>query len=121
MTNEIVLNGKAIALMSVGINNQLNTKQQALLKLLHECLKKNKPLNWDLMVKFFVENVDSTGCDYNYDTKEYVYFDIMKSYKNYDDDWIYGTRTRIRQWFANNMGSMILKGSILALPVIEIN
>ena len=66
MKHEIVLNGQAIALMSVGINNQLTKRQKGLLKLLHECLKKNKPLNWDLMVKFFIKNVDSTHRSYDW-------------------------------------------------------
>ncbi len=120
MTNEIVLNGKAIALMSVGINNQLNTKQQALLKLLHECLKKNEPLNWDLMIDFYIKNVDNYHSHYVWNGfNDYTVTKILIDKNKINDT--YGLKPRIRNWFATNMGSMILKGSILALPVIEIN
>jgi len=125
MSNIITLNGKAISLMSVGINNQLNVKQQALLKVLHKCLKSNIPLNWNSMVKFYIKSVDSEYSTYDWNRKtqqyEVISYSVAKVYKSQDDTWTYGLKPRIRQWFATNMGSMILKGSILALPVIEIN
>lgn len=36
-----------------------------------------------------------------------------------NDKWYHGTKARALQWFKNNLASCIIKGKILALPIIE--
>jgi hypothetical protein len=129
MSNIVTLNGQEIQLMKVGINNQLNGKQKKLLSTLHDCLKQNTPLNWEIMVKLYCEvnnyPKDERDNYYNREIGKWQYrivlSDPLKNFKNKDDKWTYHFKPKIRQWFANNIGSMVLKGSILALPVIEID
>ena len=128
-----MLNGKEISVIKVGINNQLNAKQKALLEMLGDCLSENKPFNWDSMVEFYCKNVKSVYENYDYDydfftsgsfrktNERYVKHDILKAYKNDESLWSWKIKPSIRQWFATNIGSMVLKGSILALPIIEID
>jgi len=122
MENVLTLNGKAISLIRINTNSNLNGKQKALLKLLHKCLKDNTPLDWKLMVNFYVKNVDNiSGRDWNSLLQKYTNgTPILPHFEKLDSNWIYYIKPKIRQWFATNMGSMILKGAILALPVIEL-
>lgn len=133
MDNNIVtLNGSEITLIKVGINNQLNTKQKALLEMMYKCMTDKIPFNWDAMVDFYIKNCKSKYNYYSYDydwdspniskkNQKYIDYDIKKCYKENNTMWSYNIKPSIRQWFATNIGSMVLKGSILALPVIELN
>jgi hypothetical protein len=132
-TNIVTLNGNEITLIKVGINNQLNQRQKALLEMMYHCLDNKKPFNWDAMVSFYSKNVKKQYEKYEYDydftpggrfrkiNEGYVKYDIVKEYKANSHVWSYYIRQVIRQWFANNIGSMVLKGSILALPIIELD
>ena len=128
MSTVISLNGKEISLTKINLNSRLTKGQDTILNALHFCLKENKPLNWDLMVEIYskANNYPKEVSENAFDrtTREWkcrmVHKDIIKIYKENGDDWIYAFKPRIRQWFATNIGSMVLKGSILALPIIEI-
>jgi hypothetical protein len=129
MVNIATLNGKEISLIKINVNSQLNTKQKALLMMLHKCMTDNRSFNWDYMVEFYVKNVKKNYPRYRYDinwdtmkkiNERYDKIDIKKSYLSNDNNWWF-IKQSIRQWFATNIGSMVLKGSILALPIIEID
>jgi hypothetical protein len=129
MSDIITVNGKEISLIKVNVNSRLTKGQETLLNAMYVCLKDNKPLNWDLMVEIYskVNNYPKEVEErvFNRQMREMewkmVHKDIVKIYKENGDDWIYGFKPKIRQWFATNIGSMVLKGSLLALPVIEID
>ena len=129
ITDVIKINDKPISLIRIG-NANLTDAQKALLKILYKCLKKNISFNWEHMIDFYVKNVKSTQVitvftgvwnEYNRAVYKSKTVSIIKEYKNNTTTWSYYIKPRIRMWFANNIGSMVLKGSILALPVIEIN
>lgn len=134
-TSVITLNGKEIKVNGVGINNQLTAKQKALLILINKCVEDNDPLNWDKMVDFYSDThnypKEIIHDAYDWVGDSIVYYKkkkmtdlraIRKDYmeKGEDNGWTWYWAPRIRQWFANNMGSMILKGSLIALPIIEL-
>lgn len=130
MGNIVTLNGQEISLISIGKTNHLTDAQRALLELMHDCVKKNKPLDWSKMVLFYSSNVKSAFITRQNTFKknanghwvyEEVEKDIVAIYKKQSYEWSGYIRPSIRQWFATNIGSMVLKGSILALPVIEID
>lgn len=129
MGNIVTLNGKEISLISIGKTNNLTDKQQMILDALYDCMQKNVAMNWDVMVGVYKnangypKEVEERFYDRNLSKWSWrmVIKDPSISYKNKDDNWIYWFKPKIRQWFATNMGSMILKGAILALPVIEID
>ncbi len=131
MSDVITFNGNEINLIKVGINNQLNAKQKALLKTMYDCLQNNRPFNWDLMVVFYSNNVKKMYEKYEYEydwdspslkktNQRYISYNITVEYAKNTSLWSYYIKPSIRQWFCTNIGSMVLKGSVLALPVIEL-
>jgi hypothetical protein len=124
MSNLITLNGNEISLIRIGINNNLNKKQQAILEMMHKCITDKTSFNWDAMVNLYSKlHPDTNVTKYNHSTRTYynIKINIQEEYQANSDFWTHREKRKIRGWFATNIGSMVLKGSILALPIIELD
>ncbi len=107
-------------------SHKLTDAQKALLKLLSEKLKKKEILDRDEILEFYLKHIkkDETYQErvtrYGYDARgnhtEY-YTGEVKILKWRDHSDIRAVSTA---WFKTNLGSVILKGKLFIIPVIEI-
>jgi len=95
--------------------------QRLILDLLHNKISENKPITRDEINSLYLQCTSNDGYKYFWRQGE-VSPGVMK-YGNFkthisriNPDHV---RTQARQWFAINLGSCILKGKILAIPIIE--
>lgn len=100
----------------------LTKPQQGLLNLINEAVLSKKTLSMDDIVLCYYNNVRKSyehpwpHVDFD---KEKVY-DVMKEYKKQSFTWTYRLRSLVKGWFINTIGTLVLKGKLIVLPIIEI-
>lgn len=109
-----------------GRERTLTKGQKALLSTIEKCIQFKKPLDWDLIVLVYTENVRSQyrkDLDYNFETRRYqtyVMKDILPEYQKLTPEWTYGLRINVRQWFLTNLSVLILKNKLIVVPIMSI-
>lgn len=105
---------------------KLTKGQNILLKNIDSSLSKQKPITLEEIVKMYCNGVSKTHTKshYKYDSgscrfDKYTTHDIYESYRNNDSLFKYTLRPRIKTWFINSIGSLVVKGKLLIIPVIE--
>ena len=96
----------------------LTKGQQMLLNLLSEKLKNNEPITKEDVTDLYINVQCPKRRAYRYGQLPDGTWGMME--KDIDNtDWT--MRYSSRQWFKNNLGSCIVKGKLLAIPVIDIS
>lgn len=132
MNNEIekLSNIKSLSIQTTNQLQLLNKGQTGLLKLMSDCIKDDKMLTMDLIVGCYYDNVKKVYIEHNWkyissdpkiNTREHYTneYNIKKEYLKNSFIWKYTLRGRIRSWLINNIGILVLKGKIIAIPIIE--
>lgn len=111
---------------AVGFDNSFKglAKGQAnIMQMLTEHLKENKPITREDIAECYAKTTAPTGYKImrnyrrNTITDQYEYFTEKIKYDK--DHW--QAKWYSINWFKSNLGACILKGKLLAIPVIEIN
>lgn len=105
----------------------LREVEKKLILLLRESIEKSKPITKDIILDFYIKNIKKSETYKTYGKKphpDYRYTFQVTDYDNYKihkyrDD--YNIKTIALQWFKANLGSVIIKGKILIIPIIEID
>lgn len=128
--NEIVKNITGLQIHAV--NKVKFTKGQVgLLKVIKDCIANNKPLDWDIIVDCYYNNVRKTSFQRyykyiqasggelhgHYEGRE---VDVKVCYAEKDSHWQYTLRSLIRQWFVSTIGILVIKNQLIVIPVINI-
>lgn len=96
----------------------LSKGQNALLKLINECVLNKRILTMQHIVDLYCQQV---RCNYYHPwetgNKEYM---VKVEFKKQTHIWTYRLRGLVKAWFINTMGNLVLKGKLIVLPVIEI-
>jgi len=122
------LSNHALQIASQGQLVKFTKGQKALLEYMKLCVKNKKPLSWDIIVRCFVENVNATYLEKEYlgrgEDGMYKYHwvrkNIIDAYNENNNDWKYGIRSRVKQWFVSTIGILVIKNQLIVLPVINI-
>lgn len=97
--------------------NNLTRGQSLLMNLLKDAIEQKKPVTRDDIAECYIKSVAPSGSKtmWVWDNGKYTHaFVPLKK-----DSW--SVKTKSIQWFKLNLGSCILKGKLLAIPVIEID
>lgn len=98
-----------------GSLSSLTVGQRNLLALLSEHLKNGQPITRDDIAECYIKSIAPNG------KRTWVYKDGRYQHVHVffkKDMW--SVRTKSIMWFKQNLGSCIIKGKILAIPVIDV-
>ncbi len=125
MNNQIVKKSNLTpASFNVG-KDTLTPAQTALLKLMQEKIEAKIPIDSEDIVNIYIKEIKKKE---TYRQYKYLYFDnkygsiysqTEYEIRTYRDDW--DIKVISRQWFKLNIGSVIIKGRLLVVPIIEID
>jgi hypothetical protein len=108
-------------------SNSITTQGQfALVNFLKTKVEKGEIITRDDIVDFYIANVKGSEYYKVYGLKPHSNPEYRHSVIDYDNYSVkkwrdkYNIKTTALMWFRNNLGSCILKGKLLAIPVIEI-
>lgn len=127
---------KGLQIQTTGSLPKLSNGQSGLYKAIQKAVYQNKPITMDDIVDLYCKFVRSNyvvarskgvwvlegnrevykGSKFSH----YDEYDVKKEYKNKTSTWHYTLRALIRQWFVNNIGTLVLKGMLIALPIINV-
>ncbi len=105
---------------------KMNSAQTALINFIKDKADKGEVITKDDLLDFYVREVKGSEYYKAYGTKPHPnpqYTHQITDYDNYTLklwrlEW--NIKSQAIQWFKNNLGGCILKGKLLAIPVIEI-
>lgn len=105
---------------------RMTDAQSALIIFIKENAEKGEIITRDKLLDFYIEKVKGSEHYKVYGQKPHpnpIYTHMITDYDNYKlkkwrDDW--NIKTQAIQWFKNNLGACILKGKLLAIPIIEV-
>lgn len=98
--------------------------QIALLKVMNTRISEGRPLTMEDVKDVYLEYVCNGVNFWDRDNRIYVLFYNIDEIKDAIKDKRYSTwdfPNTIRQWLKNNLGSMVLKNMLIAIPVIDIS
>jgi hypothetical protein len=97
--------------------NKITDGQKRILNLLNENIKSGEPITMNQIIDIYFQTVSDNGdtirIRYNLGWEQ-------KTYCKYADKNDPEIRIKAINWFKNNLGSCIIKGRLLAIPIIEI-
>lgn len=104
---------------------KLTDAQKMLLKLLIKKASKNEMISREEMVDFYIKHIKKSETfivqgrwETDWDTGKSVYrYYLTPVTKRWRDE--YNFNVQAYQWFKNNLGSVIMKGKVLIVPVFE--
>lgn len=118
---------KPASVMSLSLHeDNLTSAQKALLKLLQTKLTKKEVITKEDILTLYLLEVKGSETYRKYGTKPHPnpeYTHRITDYDNYTTHkWreVYGIQNTAVNWFKNNLGSCIIKGKLLVIPVIEL-
>ncbi len=94
-----------------------------IVELIKKCINENRVLLKEDIINSYVEWQD-TGRTYRkfmtcaYDKSTGKYGRIILTKDEFHNHWT--TETKAKQWFRSNLGSAIIQGKLLVIPIIEI-
>lgn len=111
---------KNITGVSIDIGrNALTDGQKNILEMMQKHLSEKRPITRDDILNCWIKTAAPLGF-----LREYDYKNIDGTYKYIPVDRpvreCYGINSKSLQWFKVNIGTCIVKGKILAIPIIEI-
>lgn len=120
---------KSSDLRAATFNSGRSTKQvDIIVNLIKSSIEGEKKIDSDDIISAYIDWVLLTGKQLkeqiyngwnwreNGYSREYTYQEVSR--EKYSTLW--STKTKARQWFRSNLGSAIIQGKLLAIPVIEI-
>jgi len=117
--------------LRIATNNQLvelTLGQHELLSQIVRCTKNFEPLTMRMVVDCYVKSRGSdtftySDWDWNFETgkREYfeVSFSITECFERRSPKWTYRMRALIKQWLISNIGALVIKNKLIAIPIIE--
>lgn len=120
------ISNTGVQLRTFGQMVKLSKGQSGLLRVMRECVEKNKSLNWDIIVMTYYKNVRSYQSDTRWvgehpnRKQEWFQYDIWEAYKDQGAKWRYTLRSRIKQWFVSSIGILVIKNQLVVIPTIEV-
>lgn len=124
---------EALSIQSTLQIAKLNLGQHTLLTAITSAVNNRKPLTFDDILDCYCRGVrriyqrevynyiDISPNNWRKEFDRYEEFDIKTEYKKNSALWTYTLRPLVKQWFVNNIGTLVIKGKLLVLPVIEID
>lgn len=97
---------------------KLSKPQNGLLNLITDAVVNNKIISMDEIVYCYCKFVRHNYY-HPWEAIETEYI-ILKEYKKQSHVWTYRLRGLIKSWFVNTIGTLVLKGKLIVLPIIEI-
>lgn len=141
MENNLINIKSSLQINTTTKEKQISFSQIHILKLINKCIKENKVLSMIDIIECYQIAVKKNHCIfkttwYDKDGKRLTHYreelkekvDIMIIYKAYlandnskfyASQWSYKLRNLIRTWFTNNVGILVIKGKLIAIPIIE--
>lgn len=94
---------------------RLTNGQKALLNVIKDCVEKKIPISFDLIVAIYYTNISTTQKTWSGGK-----YDIMQEYINKTTVFQYYCRPKIKTWFVQNIGILVIKNELIVIPTIDI-
>lgn len=96
----------------------INKAQQGLLNLIIDAVDAKKVITMNDIVNCYCVHVRSNYY-HPWDAKN-IEYKVKDEFKKQSYVWTYRLRALVKQWFVGTIGTLVLKGKLIVLPIIEI-
>lgn len=113
--------------ISTGKRALMSKGQNALLKLMFDCVNNNTPLTFEQLVYCYSENVRSEIMCTDWYSQPNIFvtgqkpFNVIETYLTQHPVWFKKIRDNIKSWFVSAIGLLVIKGYLKVLPNIDID
>ncbi len=96
----------------------LSKPQNGLLSLIIDAINNKNAITMHDIVDCYCKYIRCNYYDpWDAESKEYM---IKEEFKKHSHVWTYRLRSLIKSWFVNTIGTLVLKGKLMVLPIIKI-
>lgn len=113
--------------IATGKRPLMSKGQNALLKIMFDCVRNNEALTFEQLVYCYAENVNSEIYCPDWYTYPNIFvtkqkpFNVIEAYLTQHPVWFKKIRDNIKSWFVSAIGLLVIKGYLRVLPAIDID